>query len=234
MASKRGLIWGMLVRQVLGAQQSGAHLVLAEPVLGHLRKEVAGFGNSHVCREVHSLVGDEFTDPQRKLASLVNAAVPLVSKDHQPIVRLIAKHTPNALGGVPQGIEAEVLLRLDVQVCLQPFEPLLQHFALDVYERDPKHDHCAPIMTIEVNALCNFSTGDTHEDGPSAHVTGCAVVGQGLGSLRHASCLNEHQLILRQFCQNSHVVPCTDHFLHVRVTCEEAQQPVRNHFGQLQ
>ena len=230
--------------------------------LGHLAHEVLGDVEHHVGREVHVRRLQILPDPDGQLPDLVGAAVASVGEDHEtwtrthrPITRrrtrdgetvvaLVPDDPPDALSGLAQGVEVEVVSVRDAESLLQVREARQQHSGAGVLVGDADHQNAPAVVSVEVDPLGHLSPGDAEEHAAPAAVARPAIVLQGrrrLGHvLQHEGDLprrsgrprdlrfEEGKLVTRDLVQDLHDVPLLGDLLHVVVAHEEADDAVRD------
>ena len=101
--------------------------------------------------------------------------------------------------GLSHRVEVAEFTFWNTKARLHPLHALPQTFVCRRQEGNAKHDHCAAVVTIKVNALGDFATGNGHENGSTPNVTCPSIVRKGDGRLVNTLRLDKNQFVLREF-----------------------------------
>ena len=207
-----------------------------EPLLSEL--------NCKICRNGGISLGDALGKPSGQPTSLVRASIPTIGKKHEPVVGFGAQNAADALGSMPQGVEGEKIGFADLVSFTHVLESglfvdcvttkrmidrvmYLEDARFGVLIGHAKHDHCAAIVVVKVDALAHLSPCNRQEDGAAAQIA-CPTIGfKDTSRLLAIGCLDKKQLVGEDVGDDAHLVPHVDDVMHVQVGWEEGNQSVR-------
>ena len=216
--------------QILQTPRADPILLLPAERLRHRPEELLRAGDGHVRAQPRLALQHRLVDPLGQLRAFFLEAP--VREHHDAVVVLAAEHAPEALRGVPHGVEGEEVVFADAVGFAQELEAGFQDAGFGVLEGDADAEHGAAVVVVEVDALADFASSDAEQDCAAAVAT-CGAVGfEGEGGLLGVRGFDKDEFEFPDFVESAHTLPHADDGFHVEVGGKEDDDAVGGDFGE--